>query len=115
MRAPSQGTSMGETTMTRRGLIAAGASLAAAGATVRAVAAPPQADVPPEDYKVANGRIMQSAMCSLLGIPPDTLIDVCHRMGMPAVESIGNDPKRLTRVRELAMHLGYMGSHGFQK
>ena len=105
---------MREPTVSRRGLIAAGASLAAAAAGV-AAAAPPQVDVPAEDYKVANGRIKQSAMCSLLGIPPDTLIDVCHRMGMAAVESIGNDPKRLARVRELGMHLGYMGSHGFQK
>lgn len=89
--------------------------MAVAGAAGSAAAAPPQVDVPPEDYKVANGRIKQSAMCSLLGIPPDTLIDVCHRMGMPAVESIGADPKRLAHVRELGMHLGYMGSHGFQK
>jgi hydroxypyruvate isomerase len=36
-------------------------------------------------------------------------------MGMPAVESIGNDPKRLARVRSLGMHLGYIGSHGFAK
>jgi hydroxypyruvate isomerase len=106
---------MAEPTMSRRGLIAAGASLAVAGTTSSAAAAPPQVDVPREDYKVANGRIKQSAMCSLLGIPPDTLIDVCRRMGMSAVESIGNDPKRLGRVRELGMHLGYMGSHGFQK
>jgi hydroxypyruvate isomerase len=106
---------MSEPTLSRRGLIAAGASLAVAAAAGNAAGAPPQADVPPEDFKVKNGRIKQSAMGALLGIPPDTLIDACHRMGMSAVESIGNDPKRLARVRELGMHLGFIGSHGFNK
>lgn len=73
------------------------------------------ADLPPEDFKVSNNRIHQSAMGSVLTIPPDVLIDACHKMGMPAIESIGNDPKRLARVRGLGMHLGYIGSHGFAK
>jgi hydroxypyruvate isomerase len=72
-------------------------------------------ETPPEDYKVVNNRIHQSAMGSVLTIPPDVLIDACHKMGMPAVESIGTDPKRLARVRSLGMHLGYIGSHGFAK
>src|SRR4051795_10830092 len=97
----------------RRDVIAASA-MAAVGlagplATISAAAA---ADLPPEDYKVVNNRIHQSAMGSVLTIPPDVLIDACHKMGMPAVESIGTDPKRLARVRSLGMHLGYIGSHG---
>jgi hydroxypyruvate isomerase len=106
---------MTDPTVSRRGLIAAGASLAVAASGADTWAAPPQADVPAEDFKVKNGRIRQSAMGSLLGIPPDTLIDACHRMGMSAVESVGNDPRRFARVRQLGMHIGYMGSHGFQK
>jgi hydroxypyruvate isomerase len=106
---------MGEPTVSRRGLIISGASLAIAGATANGADAAPQRDVPPDDYKVQNGRIKQSAMASVLGIPADPLIDACHRMGMSAVESIGADPNRLARVRGLGMHIGYMGSHGFQK
>lgn len=73
------------------------------------------AEAPPEDYKVVNNRIHQSAMASVLTIDPDVLIDACHKMGMPAVESIGADPKRLARVRSLGMHIGYISSHGFSK
>src|SRR3954462_7177802 len=93
----------------------AGAAVAAVTAIANPVSAMAAADLPSDDYKVKNGRIKQSAMAALLAIPPDTLIDACHRMGVPAVESIGNDPKRLARVRELGMHIGFLGSHGFQK
>ncbi|MDB5319789.1 MAG: Sugar phosphate isomerase [Phycisphaerales bacterium] len=102
---------------TRRDVIAASAMLAVGVASpwAGAAAVAPHLDLPPEDFKVSNNRIHQSAMGSVLTIPPDVLIDACHKMGMPAVESIGNDPKRLARVRGLGMHLGYIGSHGFAK
>ena len=106
----------GSQAVTRRKLLAGAAGLAvSANVAARAAEVPAGRDVPAEDYKVKNGRIKQSAMAALLGIPPDTLIDACHRMGVPAVESIGSDPKRLARVRELGMHLGFIGSHGFAK
>ena len=103
---------MKATPLTRRELLGAGALVAS---TAMLSSSAHAAEAPPADWKVQNGRIKQSAMCSMLGIAPDVCIDACHKMGMSAVEAIGNDPKRLARVRELGMHIGYMGGHGFQK
>ena len=104
--------------ITRRGFVAAGAA-AAVGAIGSARAAESGLvtgmDIPQEDYRIKNGRIRHSAMCSVLTIDPDVLIDAAHRMGMPAVEAIGNDPKRLARARSMGLSLGYIGSHTFSK
>ncbi len=77
--------------------------------------AAPTSAAPPEDFRVSNKRIHQSAMASVLTIAPDVIIEACHKMDMAAVEAIGSDPKRLARVRELGMNIGYMGGHGFVK
>jgi len=102
--------------LTRRQMLTASAAIASTAAcSGLSAAAPPLADLPGEDFKVSNNRIKQSAMGWMLGIPSDILIDACHKMGMAAVESVGDDPKRLAHVRELGMNIGYIGSHGFQK
>ena len=107
-----------DSSLSRRSILNAAALTVAGACTAAAFAAdtaPHSSAAPPEDYKVEKGRIKHSAMASVLGIAPDVLIDACHKMNMPAVESIGADPKRLARVRELGMHIGYMGGHGFVK
>src|SRR5580765_4711144 len=102
--------------LSRRQMLTATAAIASTAACSGiSSAAPPAGDLPPEDFKVKNNRIKQSAMGWMLSIPPDILIDACHKMGMAAVESVGDDPKRLAHVRELGMHIGYIGSHGFAK
>jgi hydroxypyruvate isomerase len=78
----------------------------------RAVAGKP--GVPPEDYRIQNGRIKQSVMgWCFEPMPMETLIEACHRMGMPAMEGI--DKKYYPRLRELGMTPAIVGSHGFKK
>ena len=102
--------------LSRRQMLTASAAIASAAAcSSLSAAAPPLPNLPPEDYKVTNNHIKQSAMGWMLSIPPDILINACHKMGMAAVESVGDEPKRLAHVRELGMNIGYIGSHGFQK
>jgi hydroxypyruvate isomerase len=90
----------------------AGAALAPRAATAAEAAAMP--DVPPEDYRIRNGRIKQSVMgWCFKPMPMEELIDACHRMGMPAMEGI--DKKYYPRLRELGMRPALVsGGHGFK-
>lgn len=102
--------------LSRRQMLTSSAAIAAAAACSALPAAEPHpAALAPEDFKVTNNRIKQSAMGWMLGIPSDILIDACHKMGMAAVESVGDEPARLAQVRKLGMHIGYIGSHSYQK
>jgi len=71
-------------------------------------------DVPPEDYRIARGRIRQSVMAwCYKPMPMEQLIEACHRLGMPAMEGI--DQKYYPRIRELGMKVAIVGSHGFKR
>ena len=103
--------------LSRRGWLA-GTAAASAGALLgargeRAQAAPAAPDVPPEDYRIARGRIKQSVMGWCYSpIPVEELIEACHRMGMPAMEGINR--KFYPALRERGMTPALVGSHGFK-
>jgi hydroxypyruvate isomerase len=79
----------------------------------RAVAAEPTVDVPPEDYRIQNGRIKQSVYgWCFRPMPTDQLIDACHRMGIPAMD-IGSD--NYEKLKQRGMKLTMCGAHGFKK
>jgi len=71
------------------------------------------ADAPPEDYRIANGRIKQSVYGWCFSpMPVDALIEACHRMGIPAMDvGRGNYPK----LKQRGMKLTMSGSHGFRR
>jgi len=94
----------------------AAAACAGAGALAQEGPAPsalPKPDVPPEDYRIENGRIRQSVYgWPFSPMPTDELIDACHRMGVPAMD-IGRS--HYPRLKELGMKLAMTGGHGFKK
>ncbi len=103
--------------VSRRGFVTAAAATlggaAIAASPGSAVAAEPTADVPPEDYRIARGRIRQSVMGWCFNpLPTEELIEACHRMGMPAMEGIGRE--HYPKLRELGIKIAIVGSHGFQ-
>jgi hydroxypyruvate isomerase len=84
----------------------------AAGGT-RAEPEPPR-DVPPENYRIQNGRIKHSVMSWCFdGVPKPQLIEACQRMGMPAMEGIGRE--HYPQIRERGMAVSLVSSHGFAK
>ena len=101
----------------RRSFVGATAA-AFAGATVlgrgrAASAGDMAAEAPPEDYRITNGRIRQSIMGWCFNpIPNEELIEVCHRIGMPAMEGISK--QHYPRLKELGMVPAIVGSHGFK-
>jgi len=108
--------------MSRRGFLAgsaiacAGAAVAnpALGANAESKTAPPGVEIPPEDYRIEKGRIRQSVMgWCFKPMPTEELIEVCHRMGMPAMEGI--NAKFYPKLREKKMVPAVVGSHGFKK
>jgi hydroxypyruvate isomerase len=103
--------------VSRRQFVAGAAALFAGGTAARGGESParPAAmpDVPPEDYRIARGRIRQSVQGWCFSpMPAEELIRVCHRLGMPAVEGIARQHYPL--VRELGMTVSIVGSHGFK-
>jgi hydroxypyruvate isomerase len=94
----------------------AAAACAGAGALAQEGVAPaalPKPDVPPEDYRIQNGRIKQSVYgWPFSPMPTDELIDACHRMGVPAMD-VGRN--HYPRLKELGMRLTMTGGHGFKK
>ena len=70
-------------------------------------------DVPPEDYRIKNGRIRQSVYgWCFQPMPVDVLIEACHRMGIPAMDiGASNYPK----LKQRGMKLTMGGGHGFKK
>ncbi|MFV1968571.1 MAG: TIM barrel protein, partial [Pirellulaceae bacterium] len=103
--------------LSRRAFVA-GAAAACAGSCISAERSTAQEietheNVPPEEYRIKNGRIQQSVYgWCFKPMPTETLIDACHRMGVPAMD-VGKNfyPK----LRELGMQLTMAGSHGFRK
>jgi hydroxypyruvate isomerase len=105
------------TVLSRRGFLLGSAAACAGAATSagsgRAVAQELHPDVPPEDYRIQNGRIKQSVYgWPFESMPTEELIDACHRMGVPAMD-VGAE--YYPRLRELGMKLTMAGSHGFTK
>jgi len=108
--------------MSRRGFLA-GSAIACAGAAVANPAlsadaestnTPPNVEIPPEDYRIQNGRIRQSVMgWCFKPMPTEELIEACHRMGMPAMEGI--NAKFYPKLREKKMVPAIVGSHGLKK
>ena len=91
-------------------VLAGGAGLVRGKSTVGAESTP---DVPPEDYRIEHGRIKQSVMGWCYNpMPTEELIEVCHRLGMPAMEGINR--KHYPRLRERGMRPAIVGSHGFK-
>ena len=108
--------------MSRRGFLAgsaiacAGGAVAnpALGANAESKTTPPGVEIPPEDYRIEKGRIRQSVMgWCFKPTPTEELIEVCHRMGMPAMEGI--NAKFYPKLREKKMVPAIVGSHGFKK
>lgn len=101
--------------VSRRSFLAAtaGAAAALSARKASAASAPPRPDVPPEDFRIQNGRIKQSVYGWCFSpMPMEKLIDACHRMGVPAMD-VG--PEHHARLRELGMKPAMVGSHGFTK
>ncbi len=102
--------------LSRRAFVG-GAAAALAGSPVLAQqAATPAAellaDVPPEDYRIENGRIKQSVYgWCFRPMPVDTLIEACHRMGIPAMD-VGRS--HYPKLKQRGMKLNMCSSHGFR-
>ena len=78
-----------------------------------AQASEPTTDIPPEDYRIQNGRIRQSVYgWCFRPMPTDTLIEACHRMGIPAMD-VGRN--HYPKLKSLGMKLTMSGGHGFGK
>jgi hydroxypyruvate isomerase len=101
----------------RRGFLT-GAAAACAGTTLslgatQTAAAQITADVPPEDYRIENGRIKQSVYgWCFQPMPTEELIRACHRMGVPAMD-VG--AKYYPLLKELGMKMTMGPGHGFTK
>ena len=103
--------------VSRRGFLAGtpGAALGTAFAARAASGADaaPKPDVPPEDYRVQNGRIKQSVYGWCFNpMPMEKLIEATHRMGVKAMD-IGS--AHYPRLRELGMKPAMTGGHGFTR
>lgn len=103
--------------ISRRAFCAGAAALTgtvALSAPGRAAGAEPKCEVPPEDYRIANGRIKHSVMSWCFNpLPKEQVIDACHKMGMAAMEGISS--QYYPKIRELGMNISLVGSHGFKK
>jgi len=89
----------------------AGTCLSARGSST--AASEPQPDVPPEDYRIQNGRIKQSVYgWCFKPMPAEELIEACHRMGVPAMD-VGR--AHYPRLKQLGMKLTMSGGHPFTK
>ena len=100
--------------LSRRGFFAGtAAACAATRFPGQAGAAPnPPKDIPPEDYRIQNGRIRQSVYgWCFAPMPVEQLIRAAHRMGMPAVDV---EQEHYPLVKELGMKIAMVNSHGFQ-
>ena len=98
--------------ISRRTFCATAAAAATAWAAQPAAAAPTAA--PAEDYRIEHGRIKHSVMGWCYNpIPTADLINVCHRMGMPAMEGVGRES--YPQIRERGLRVSLVGSHGFTK
>ncbi len=95
-----------------------GAAAACAGAALPAQASPevpdfPKPEIPPEDYRIENGRIKQSVYgWCFRPMPTEELIRACHRMG---IKSMDVGAQHLPLLRELGMRMTMAGAHGFKK
>ena len=99
--------------LSRRAFVAGGAAVVGAAALPAGHARAASQQIPPADYRITNGRIKQSVMgWCYKPIPTEELIEVCHRMGMPAMEGI--DRKYYPKVRARGMMIALVGSHGFK-
>lgn len=101
------------TTLSRRNFLAGSAALCATGmlSSLESYGAHHGGKIPPEDYKIQNGRIKQSVMAWCFNpMPAETLIDACHKMGMPAMD-IGR--QHHAALKERGMIFSMIGSHGF--
>src|SRR3954466_11251194 len=99
---------MATTTLSRRRLIATGAALAAGAAVSQG------ADLPPEDYRVKNGRIRQSVMGWCFNpMKAADLARHCKKLGIVGIEGIGKE--HYPAVREIGLEVSLVGSHGFAK
>jgi hydroxypyruvate isomerase len=101
--------------VSRRTLLATGAILAVgANVSARGADAAARQDVPPEDYKVKNGRIRQSVMgwCFNPMKAPE-LARHCKKMGIVGIEGIGKE--HYPAVREIGLEVSLVSSHGFKQ
>jgi len=106
--------------LSRRAFVT-GAAAVCAGTGLRAEASPaasaapaaPKPDIPPEDYRIQNGRIKQSVYgWCFKPMPAEELIRACHRMGVPAMD-VGK--QHYPMLRKLGMKLTMAGAHGFTR
>ncbi len=102
--------------LSRRAFVGAAAACAGTCLSARgspAAASEPKRAVPPEDYRIKNGRIRQSVYGWCFSpMPTEKLIEACHRMGIPAMD-VGRD--HYPRLKQLGMKLTMAGAHGFKK
>jgi hydroxypyruvate isomerase len=110
-------TNLKSTDRLSRRAFCAGAAAVCGGAALtsaaRSAAAEPASDAPPEDYRVANGRIRHSVMAWCYNpLPKEKVIEACHKMGLAGMEGIGRE--YYPKIRELDMQISLVGSHGFK-
>ena len=73
-----------------------------------------QPAAPPEDYRIKNGRVKQSVMTWIFKMQPEAMMQVCHRLGMHAIEGIGNNKDLVEKARNLGLVVSNAGSAGFK-
>ena len=103
--------------VTRRSFCGAAGALCAAGLTpaeARADQPPSPSAAPPEDYRITKGRIKQSVMTWIFKMPPETMMQACRRMGMHAIEGIGNDKGLVAKAHRLGLAVSSTGSVTFK-
>ncbi len=104
-------------TVTRRCFCGGAAAICAAGLLPgegsHAGQPPPRPEAPPEDYRIQNGRIKQSVMTWIFKTPPEAMMQACHRMGMHAIDGIGNGKDVVEKARKLGLTVN-AGSAGFK-
>jgi hydroxypyruvate isomerase len=94
--------------VTRRSFLGGAAACCTGGALAQGLTAPA------DNYRVKHGRIKQSVMTWIFKIPPEEMMQACHRMGMPALEGIGNKPELVEKARKLGLTVSNAGSTGFK-
>lgn len=111
-----EGDSNGTNTKTSRRTFLAGATAATAAGftatTATAVGEEPLTGVPPEDYRIQNGRIKQSVMRFIFKLSAEEMMQACHRMGMHAIEGVGSGRDTVEKARKLGLTVSIAGVGG---
>lgn len=104
---------MSNSSLSRRKLLSAAASLTVAGTAAAAVSQVAEDGVP-ADFKITKGRIRQSVMgWCFKPMPVPELIGHCREIGLEAIEGIS--PEFYPEAKRQGLKISLVSSHGFAK